>query len=472
MALVLAPPTGDAHASWRWTAVAVGSLAVLAEAGWTLGARLPRIWLRLFGTRAHGVGTDVVSADFYSSGMATFRSSYSLRLMVEEARKLTEYAAVHERIDAALSIIGDGFGGTYGKGRPLVDALEDVAQACFLHEELELAQRFQRFAGYAGGKLFLNTIENYYDAEARQRSEEFMRRMAALGADRAVSALEALRAENPAASVTDALALFRGIARSTGHLGIGDNEGGIRLPAKYLKRLEEFGHMELILRDLPRPASAETARMLSEFLEDADAGILAQLLELRARRAGLASLRDAVNCPESSESALHACLKNQEWIFGGVFVAELARRQYTPDTILDIPLLRGDGSLHVVELKRANIDKLVIRPSGQLMLGAPVHHAVSQTQNYLRTLDERRDAILSQYGVDTRRASATVVIGHPQYANEKIHPDQIADTLRTYNTHMSRIEVITYETLLESAERMLALSSAERNSGQPEGHTP
>ncbi|MEW1831197.1 Shedu anti-phage system protein SduA domain-containing protein [Streptomyces sp. NPDC088196] len=403
--------------------------------------------------------------------MATFRSSFSLRLMVEEARKLTEHVGVHERIDTVLHIMGDGFGGTYGKGRPLVDALEDVAQQCLLHEEFELAQRFQRFAGYADGRLFLDTIENYYDAEARRRSEKFMRRMAALGADRAVDALEALRAENPDASVTDCLALFRGIARSTDHLGIGDGEGGIRLSAKHLKRLQEFGHMELILRDLPRPASVETARMMSEFLEDADAGTLAQLLELRARRAGLASLRVAVDSPESSEAALHTCLKNQEWIFGGAFVAELARRQYAPDTILDIPLLRGDGSLHVVELKRANIEKLVIRPSGQLMLGAPVHRAVSQTQNYLRTLDEGRETILARYGVDTRRASATVVIGHPRYVSDGVTPQQVTDTLRTYNAHMARIEVITYETLLESAERMLALSSAEQTSGQVEGPT-
>ncbi|MEV6425555.1 Shedu anti-phage system protein SduA domain-containing protein [Streptomyces sp. NPDC051662] len=403
--------------------------------------------------------------------MAKFRSSYSLRLMVEEARKLTEHASVRERIDAVLRIVGGGFGGTYGKGRPLVDALEDVAQESLLHEDFALAQRFQRFAGYAGGKLFLDTLENYYDEGARQRSEEYMRRMVSMGVERAVAVLDTLCAENPDASAADAHALFRGIARSTDHLGIGSGEGGIQLPTKYLKRLQEYGHMELVLRNLPRPASAEAARMMSDVLAEADAGMLAQLLELRARRAGLASLRAAVDHPDSSEGALHACLKNQEWIFGGAYVAELARRQYTADTILDIPLLRGDGSLHVVELKRANIEKLIIRPSGHLMLGSPAHHAVSQAQNYLRTLDESRQTILTRYGIDTRRASATVVIGHPRYVSEGITPHEVAETLRTYNTHMARIEVITYETLLESAERMLALSSAEQDPGSIEEPT-
>ncbi|MET9479006.1 Shedu anti-phage system protein SduA domain-containing protein [Streptomyces sp. NPDC006638] len=393
----------------------------------------------------------------------TFRSSSTLRLMVEEARKLTEHANVRERIDVVLRIMGTRFGGRHGKGRPLVDALEDVAQESLLHGDIAFARRFQRFAGYASGELFLETVENYYDDEARQRSEKYMRRMAATGAERAVAALDVLCDQNPEATAADARALFQGIAQSTDYLGIGPGEGGIQLSTKYLRRLQEYGHMELVLRNLPRPASAEAARLMSDVLADADAGLLAQLLELKARQAGLAALRAAVDNPGSSESTLHACLKNQEWIFGGAYVAELARRQYTPDTILDIPLLRGDGSLHVVELKRANIEKLVIRPHGHLMLGAPAHQAVSQAQNYLRVMDENRHTILTQYGVDTRRASATVVIGHPQYASGSVTSQEIAETLRTYNTHTARIEVITYETLLDSAARMLALSSAAQD---------
>ncbi|MFH8596357.1 Shedu anti-phage system protein SduA domain-containing protein [Streptomyces rimosus] len=399
--------------------------------------------------------------------MANFRSGFTLRRMVEAARELTEHVSVQQRIDAVLRLMG-GYGGNYGKGRPLVDALEDVAQDAVLHEDFALAQRFQRFAAYAGGELFLEILEMYYDERAQRRSEEMMRRMVAMGADRAVAALDVLCRDNPDATAVDARDLFRGIARSTDNLGLGKGEGGIQLSTREVRRLQEYGHMEILLRNLPRPTSAEAARVVGEVLADADAELLAQLLELKARQAGLAALRAAVNDPDSTESALHACLKNQEWIFGGAYVTELARRQYTPDTILDIPLLRVDGSLHVVELKRANIKDLVIRRSGHLMLGAPPHQAVSQAQNYLRAMDEDRLAILEKYGVDTRRASATVVIGHSRYVNEKISPDEVAQTLRTYNSHKARIEVITYETLLDSAARMLALSSARQDTDPAE----
>jgi hypothetical protein len=375
---------------------------------------------------------------------------------------LTEDARVRERVDAVLHIMG-GLGGTYGKGRPLVNALEDVAQEAILQDDFAFAQRFQHFAAYARGELFLDILENYYDDEARQRSEKHMRRMAALGADRAVAVLDVLCRDKPSASAADARDLFRGIAQSVDYLGLGNGESGIRLSTKEARRLQEYGHMEMVLRNLPRPTSAEAARMMSDILADVDAGMLAQLLELRARQVGLAALRTAVEDPDSSEHALHGCLKNQEWIFGGAYVTELARRQYTPDAILDIPLLRGDGSLHVVELKRANIKDLVIRRSGHLMLGAPAHRAVSQAQNYLRAMDENRPSILAEHGVDTRRASATVVIGHPRYVTGGVTSQEIAETLRTYNTHQARIEVITYETLLDSASRMLALSSARQD---------
>ncbi|MFI8907032.1 Shedu anti-phage system protein SduA domain-containing protein [Streptomyces albidoflavus] len=372
-------------------------------------------------------------------------------------------------IEAVLRIIGPLGGGTkYGKGRPLVDALEEVAHEALLLGDFALAQRFQRCAAYARGDIFLEILEHYYDAEARRSSEEGVRRLVSLGVDRAVSLLDSLAEDQPEATVADVQKLFRGIAQSMDH--VGDGEGGVRLTTRERRRLQQYGHMELVLKNLPRPASPEAARMVGDVLADADVGLLAQVLELKARRAGLDALRAAVDDPDSTESTLHTCLKNQEWIFGGAYVRELARRQYTSDAVLDIPLLRGDGSLHVVELKQAHIKELVIRRGRHLMLGAPVHHAVSQVQNYLRAMDENRGTILAAHGVDTRRASATVVIGHPKYVTGKVTRQEIAETLRMYNAHSARIEVITYETLLESAGRMLALSSVRQPPEENEGY--
>lgn len=168
--------------------------------------------------------------------MTTYRSGFTLWQMVRTARDLTDDARVRERVDAVLGIMG-GLGGTYGRGRPLVNALEDVAQEAILYGDFPLAQRFQRFAAYAGGELFLEILENHYDEEARQRSEEYMRRTVAMGADRAVAVLDVLCRDKSDATAADARDLFLGIAQSADYLGLGDGEGGIQLSTREAKRL-------------------------------------------------------------------------------------------------------------------------------------------------------------------------------------------------------------------------------------------
>ena len=159
------------------------------------------------------------------------------------------------------------------------------------------------------------------------------------------------------------------------------------------------------------------------------------------------------------------------WIFGGRYVGESTRSQLTTGDVLDIPLLRADGSLHVVELKGANIPGLVQRHRGAtdpqevagrreelpLIVGPRVHEAVGQAMNYLCHLDEDRDHILTRFRIDVRRASATVLIGHPKFVAANYTEDEIASTLRIHNSHHTRIEVMHYGDLIESAERALAL---------------
>jgi hypothetical protein len=49
------------------------------------------------------------------------------------------------------------------------------------------------------------------------------------------------------------------------------------------------------------------------------------------------------------------------------------------------------------------------------------------------------------------------VIGHPGLQNE-VEEAVIGEALRTYNSHLARIEVITYKQLLDGAERALELA--------------
>lgn len=192
------------------------------------------------------------------------------------------------------------------------------------------------------------------------------------------------------------------------------------------------------------------------------AELLANMIQQRRQRFGLDSLRDVVMRPGSSETDIQNVLDNNWWVFGSRYIRKETRRRLTTLDTLDIPLIRADGALHAVEIKKANVPRLVTKPRSHVIVGPEVHEAAMQAINYLRTLDERRDVIASDFGIDCRRAFATVVVGHPDFAAGDHSGAEIAEAFRTYNAALSRVEVVTYKDLLDGAERALSIA------GQPD----
>jgi Shedu protein SduA, C-terminal len=255
-------------------------------------------------------------------------------------------------------------------------------------------------------------------------------------------------------------------------------------PGKYrlIKKGDELGdllsqveHGEVapeVIAKLIKLASREP-QMVAALAASTDGTLLAEAVELQRRRAQLGRLRRIVEDPDSQERRnLHPQLKQMAWIFGGRYIGDSRRNELATGDVLDIPLLRPDGSLHVVELKGANIPKLVHRYRGPsnpqtvagqredlpLIVGAEVHEAVGQVMNYLCHLDEERDHILTRFKIEARRATGTVLIGHPNFVAD-FSDEDIANTLRIYNSHLSRVEVMHYQDLIENAQRALALAA-------------
>ncbi|MFI5587032.1 Shedu anti-phage system protein SduA domain-containing protein [Amycolatopsis sp. NPDC051758] len=114
----------------------------------------------------------------------------------------------------------------------------------------------------------------------------------------------------------------------------------------------------------------------------------------------------------------------------------------------------------MIELKRANVPLVRNYRTFGLIVDRRVHEATSQVANYLTAFDEDRDAIRRRHNIDSRRATATVVIGHPGFQPE-LSEQEIAETLRTYNAEHARITVITYQELLDNAERSLTIDSGQ-----------
>lgn len=188
--------------------------------------------------------------------------------------------------------------------------------------------------------------------------------------------------------------------------------------------------------------SPDAAAVLAD---DDHSEMLLRAIELKRQAAGLDEARRVIEDPAASEADLHRVLKNNTWIFGGRYLGSFAERRLTVGNELDLPLIRADGALHVVEFKRSmQAGALVKRYRNAWVPTAGVHDAVGQAINYLVALDEDRHEVRTKFGIETRRASATVLIGHPG-SQPDVPEEEIYDALRTMNSHTSRVEVLTYK---------------------------
>ncbi|MCX5237414.1 DUF4263 domain-containing protein [Streptomyces prunicolor] len=218
--------------------------------------------------------------------------------------------------------------------------------------------------------------------------------------------------------------------------------------------------------------AAELGRALAEHgdvgavvsgLASTPAGLAAtEAAVIAQRRQVVAHLKQLAETPGTNETKMQASIGENYWLFGGKYTGVASRRDMTYLDQHDIPLICSDGSFHIVELKGPHIPRLVRRHRNHWIVGNEVHEAVGQAQNYLRALDEQGLNLQATYenelGVryDMRRAKATVLIGHPDHVNApRVNRKSIEQTIRTYNSHLTRVDVLTYADLLESAERAL-----------------
>ncbi|GAA3887178.1 hypothetical protein GCM10022243_59950 [Saccharothrix violaceirubra] len=216
-----------------------------------------------------------------------------------------------------------------------------------------------------------------------------------------------------------------------------------------LAKRDDLGKVILGITSTPRGLSAAEAAVIEH------------------RRQLVARLRELALADHVTETKMHNALGTSYWVFGGQYVGIAARRTLMPLDQYDIPLVCADRSLHIVELKGPDC-KVVRKHRNHLIVADEVHEAVSQCINYLRSLDDMGTTLQTVHhnelglDYDYRRAKGTVVIGHQDRACPAgVTREQVNQTLRSYNAHLSRVQVLTYDDLLDSAERALNFEVSE-----------
>lgn len=210
-------------------------------------------------------------------------------------------------------------------------------------------------------------------------------------------------------------------------------------------------------------AAGSAPRLVADALGRSGAGLTgAELAVIGARRQLLSEAGALALEPDVTEPKLQRMIGNAWWLFGGRYVGVLQRRDIFNFDQHDIPLITGDGALHIVELKSPRVPSLITQHRNHWMVGDAVHEAVMQAANYLRTADEQALAVQTnireEFGIEVslRRPAATVVIGHRAHLDAPGMPDAQFDiALRTYNGMLSRVQVITYDQLFAAADQAL-----------------
>lgn len=192
-------------------------------------------------------------------------------------------------------------------------------------------------------------------------------------------------------------------------------------------------------------------RRLPELGEDDSVRMAAAALRVAHRNHALKKLRTLIE-EDALESEFQVLLEQNWWMLGGQYVAMIPRREWTVEDSLDILLEGADRYFEIIELKRSNA-QLFIRDHGNWIVSAEVNKAVNQAAHYISEIEADRGNLLRKYKIDLYKLKAKVLIG--RLLDGEDEEAEKREALRMYNSHLHRIEVITYDELERIADNVV-----------------
>jgi hypothetical protein len=391
----------------------------------------------------------------------------ALQLQLEQVEEHAADQHVKEWIRQALAHMAKGKGGHRRGGAELVALLAEARQRAADYDEWPVVRLLQDSIDYAEGRILRPVFEEqhrlFQDSARKEINRKFGAGIISAALRFVAESGKKYLAEHPGAELPELLGYIDSLGLDAAFLEApADRPGRYRIPRG---RAENVIWIERVLRDRvdvedPREEAQRLAmsfKDLAALAADADGQTLLRAVELQRRAAGLTVLRRVVEDSHAREHQLQQAISGHFWIFGGHYVGdEKAYRRLVPGDEYDIPLVRADGALQIVELKLAMglNSPLVKRHRGAWVVASAINDAVGQAIAYLVGLDEHRQRIREEIGIETRRASAIVLIGHPAVQPD-VPEEAIYETIRTLNTHLARVEVLTYKELVDNAERSI-----------------
>ncbi|VFQ46875.1 Shedu anti-phage system protein SduA domain-containing protein [Desulfoluna butyratoxydans] len=162
-------------------------------------------------------------------------------------------------------------------------------------------------------------------------------------------------------------------------------------------------------------------------------------------------LRQLITNPDTPESKFQTHLENHPWMFGSEYSQRLRRKTWTKDERLDFMMRKTvDDYVEIIEIKKAFSEKLFVYDSSHESYypSSKLSAVIGQVVKYIERIERQRDSIIATEGFDTLKIKAKIIVGRDN------GQDQV-EALRNLNSHLHRIEIITYDQLLKVSKRIL-----------------
>ncbi|KAA0206032.1 DUF4263 domain-containing protein [Candidatus Uhrbacteria bacterium] len=201
--------------------------------------------------------------------------------------------------------------------------------------------------------------------------------------------------------------------------------------------------------------SKETQDALQARIEAGDGGVFldfAAAVKLADYSSALARFQEMLGDETLTEPRYQEFLTGQAWMFGTEYSELLDRRVWVRDDQADFMLRRtADGYLEILEIKRPTADLFRYDKSHDAWVpAADLSEAIGQVMKYIEEIDKQRNAIRADDDEDPLKIRARVVMGRDG-------DEHAQAALRNLNSHLHRIEVLTYDQLFRMAERVVNL---------------
>jgi|GEM_PF-774363 len=145
------------------------------------------------------------------------------------------------------------------------------------------------------------------------------------------------------------------------------------------------------------------------------------------------------------ESVYQKFLKNHFWIFGLEYVSAKSQKQAGAKNRPDFSLERYDKFRDIVEIKRPH-DEVFVKKANRYHQGQKLKEALAEVMDYVDYFLTHINDEIVEFGETYYKPRAIIVIGRTKEFGEKV---------RQLNSFLHRIEVVTYDELIERAEKII-----------------